>query len=71
MPVDTVDMQNDSGHVDPERLAAFDDNADRRGTAHLARCAACRRERDAFDALRTMALTTAVPLAPDAPRLTD
>ncbi len=72
MPVDTVDMQNDSGHVDPERLAAFDDEAPTGvELAHLARCAACRRERDAFDALRTMALTTAVPLAPDAPRLTD
>ena len=53
-------------HLDPERLAAFDHDAPSAGElAHLASCAFCRAERDAFSALATM------PMRDTVPRLTD
>ena len=49
-------------HLDPERLAAFDHDAPSAGElAHLASCASCRGERDAFSALATIPMRVAVP----------
>ncbi len=49
-------------HLDPERLAAFDHDAPSAGElAHLATCASCRVERDAFCALATLPMGAAVP----------
>jgi len=49
-------------HLDPERLAAFDHDAPSAGElAHLASCALCRGERDAFSALATIPMRAAVP----------
>lgn len=56
-------------HLDPERLAALDEEAPTPDElSHLASCLACRQERDAFAQLRVAAI--APPLAGAAP-LTD
>lgn len=70
MLADTVDMQNDNSHLDSERFASFDYDAPTTDElAHLAGCAACRAERQAFVTLQSMATAMATPPAPDAPRL--
>jgi hypothetical protein len=54
-------------HLNPERLAALaDDDATAAEAAHLAACAACRRERDAYRALLRLAARErdAAPPAP-------
>jgi hypothetical protein len=61
MPVEPVDMQIDNGHqhghIASERLAAFDHEVPTAvELAHLAHCAVCRRERQAFESLAQLAL---------------
>lgn len=71
MLVDTVDMQNANGHIDGERFAAFDHDAlTTDELAHLAGCAACRAERQAFLSLQSLAAGEAFPTSANAPRLT-
>ncbi len=68
---DTVDMQSDRVHIDPERLAAFDQEPPTPDeVAHLAGCALCRREQRAFQSLASLAAATAA-VAPTADRLTE
>jgi hypothetical protein len=74
MQVDDMNIQGASGsasmHLDPERLAAFDHDAPTTDElAHLASCAACRAERQAYVTLQAMAI--AMPRAPQSSRLTD
>lgn len=73
MPLDTVDMSNDNlhkgGHIAAERLAAFDEESPTHDElAHLAGCAPCRREHQAFGVLASLAGAAATP---GAERLTD
>jgi hypothetical protein len=75
MPVD-MPRSNPLGspggpHLDAERLASFDHDAPTsEELAHLAACAYCRAEREAFDALVTAAAAVAsAPVDADAPRL--
>ena len=71
MPADTVDMQNANGHIDGERFAAFDHDAlTTDDLAHLAGCAACRVERQAYLSLHALSRDVASNCPPDAPRLT-
>ena len=60
-------------HLEIERLAAFDHDAPSVGElAHLAACATCRTERDAFSALNQRSMHLAdTPVFPGAPRLTN
>lgn len=70
MQVDDMNIQSGSVHLDPERLAAFDYDAPTTDElAHLASCAVCRAERQAYVTLQAMAI--AMPRAPQSSRLTD
>lgn len=58
----SLDMPQAMQHLDPERLAAFDHDAPSVDElAHLASCAACRSEHDAFTALGLLTMRDAVP----------
>jgi hypothetical protein len=53
-------------HLDPERLAALhEEQPTPEERAHLAVCAECRRERDAFDALADLAISEGTRGRPD------
>jgi hypothetical protein len=65
-------MQIDNRHIESERLAAFDQESPPTDElAHLAHCAVCRRERQAFESLARLAHDTLSVAEPDAARLTD
>ncbi|HYW32478.1 MAG TPA: hypothetical protein VE869_13300, partial [Gemmatimonas sp.] len=58
-------------HLEAERLAALDHDAPTSDElAHLAACAMCRAEWDAYGSLRTMAQESATHDVPDSARLT-
>lgn len=70
MQVDDMNTLSGSVHLDPERLAALDHDAPTTDElAHLASCAVCRAERQAYVTLQAMAI--AMPRAPQSARLTD
>lgn len=72
MPVEPVDMQIDNRHIESERLAAFDQESPTTDElAHLAHCAVCRRERQAFESLARLASDVRMVAASDDARLTD
>jgi hypothetical protein len=72
MRVEPVDMPIDNRHIEAERLAAFDQESPTADElAHLAHCAVCRRERQAFESLTRLAHDAGSIAASDAARLTD
>ena len=70
MQVDDMDIENGSVHLKSERLAALDHDAPSTDElAHLASCAACRAERQAYLKLQSMA--SRIPAVASSSRLTE